>query len=412
VERYLFGEEYREACERYRAHTIQKAAAVAREIKSSGRRLRVGHYVTVTQQYFPRLAEAFHEARELIDYQVFYSSSDEDGIATIRETGVEVFDAKESERASFRNFDVLFIQHPYYSIGEVSIDFYGIMRRLAEFILPADASLHPLICLIPYAYTVIDESVHHPVDGFHDLPVHNVGWRVYCETDWHLERGRAKSTLGGWNWRVTGYPKLDEIRDACSTAGRVGASGKTIIWAPHHNRWFQRIPILQMHDYFARLVDENHDIHLVVRPHPNLTQSADFDFSTLGMTKTGFEAIMSFWSSHPRAEVDLGADLPGLFARSDMMVTDCGGFQAEYFVSGRPLISCISQRMLSPFMKELLAEGNYFAGSVEEVDTTIRQLLAGENDPRRANRAKAIEIIQPIRNASRAIVEDLLSSFS
>ncbi len=63
-------------------------------------------------------------------------------------------------------------------------------------------------------------------------------------------------------------------------------------------------------------------------------------------------------------------------------------------------------------MNPLIDQGNYFAGSVEEVDRALDLILAGEKKEKRAARMAAIEVIQPNRDASGSIVADLVRSLS
>lgn len=406
---YLTGADYIAACRRYREQVVNKYKKTVSDIKGNGRPLRVGHHVSWPHQYFPSLARAFLAESDCIDYEVLHNFQQLEEVDALREQGVSVISASDIRAINSRSYDLLFFQHPYFQISDICVDFFGIMRAHPEHLLSGDIAKHPLLCFVPYAFTVIDDRHHKVVDGFHDLPIHNVAWRVYCESEWHLNRAKAKAALGADNWVMTGYPKLDEI--VCLTKRRRSGAGLRIIWAPHHNRSFQGIPIPEMHDYFKKLVSEIPDLTLVFRPHPNLVKGSAVDFDGMGMTPEQFSEILSYWERHDRGEFNFSSNLADLFNDSDLMVTDCGGFQAEYMYSGKPLISYIQRSLLNSFALDSIERYAYSASSVERVDYLVRRIIVERCDDNLDARLVACGNIVPQGGAGVAIVNDIKRAF-
>lgn len=400
--------EYARACEAHIEVVLRKEQELRDELARTGRRIRVHHYVTVPLQYFFSLGEAF-ASDDRYDYVVHLSDTDPEILELFASRGISTRPASLLRTLTSARPDVLFLQHPYVHIGDVEIDFYGIMSRLPGHILPRRAEEQPLLALVPYAFTVINDELHRPVDGFHDLPIHNVGWRIFCETEWHRQRAAEKSTMHAWNWVSTGYPKLDDLTGPAPDDGVGGARIRRIIWAPHHNRTFQGLPIPDVHQMLAGYLEARPDLGLVFRPHPNLLKQG-YDFSAIGMTETHFQDVCQFWGRHPRGSFDMRADLPSLFAESDLMVTDCGGFQAEYVASMRPLVSYIRPGLLNGFADELTTRANYTARTVAEIEALLRQLVDRGDDPKLTARQASLAALRPTGHAGRAIVESIAAS--
>lgn len=405
-------EGYARACAAHVEVVRGREQEVREDLARTGRRIRVHHYVSVPLQYPFSLGQAF-AADDRFDYVVHLADGGTDSPDLFARRGIVTRPASLLRTLTSARPDVLFLQHPYVHLGDVEIDFYGIMSRLPTHVVAQRAQEQPLLALVPYAFTVINDELHRPVDGFHDLPIHNVGWRIFCETEWHRRRAVEKSTMRAWNWVTTGYPKLDDLGSVGASAEAASAIGghglRRIIWAPHHNRTFQGLPIPEVHLLLARFVEARPNVGVVFRPHPNLLKPG-YDFSTIGMDAEQFQAICQHWSQHPRGSFDMTADLPPLFADSTLMLTDCGGFQAEYVASLRPLISYIRPGLLNGFAEDLTARASYTARTLPEVASLLDQLVDRRDDPKLTARRESLASLRPTGHAGRAIVDSIADS--
>lgn len=399
---------YKNTCEQYAATVKEKENHLRHSLKQSPRKIRIHHHVRTPLQYFFELGAAF-ATNPRFDYTVVLADALASFTSLFSERNIPVATISELTSAANRP-DILFLQHPNFHIGNVEVDFYGIMSRLPPAILPESVEAHPLLCYIPYAYSVINDEAHSPTNGHYNLPIHNVAWRVFCESEWHKEQVTKKSEMGGNNWVVTGYPKLDGITEAPAAKGNLwrtaGPAMKRVIWAPHHNKSFQTIPTLDVHRFLAALVDETPGVELIFRPHPNILASG-FSHEALGLTKDEFNSISNFWVNHPRGQLNMTANMPELFGLSDMMITNSGGFHIEYLPSMKPLISYIPQHRLNRFVTKITNDANYMADTIEEISRLVRKLLGENGDDKREKRRECLNIVMPTPNVSAEIVKNI-----
>ena len=88
------------------------------------------------------------------------------------------------------------------------------------------------------------------------------------------------------------------------------------------------------------LAKAHKELNWVFRPHPLLY---NFAITSGFMRQQDIDRYYDEWKSF--AEYSVGGDYIDLFKRSYAMITDCGSFLTEYFVSENPVIHLVSEQL-------------------------------------------------------------------
>ena len=118
---------------------------------------------------------------------------------------------------------------------------------------------------------------------------------------------------------------------------------------------------------FLEFAKEHEEYSFVLKPHPALRNAC----LNSGIDYDGF---IREWNNLPNASVYDKGNYFDLFKSSDVMITDCSSFLAEYFPSENPIIF-LNRPDRAPFddFGEKLREGFYEANSFEEAVKFLEQ---------------------------------------
>ena len=109
------------------------------------------------------------------------------------------------------------------------------------------------------------------------------------------------------------------------------------------------------------------------------------------------------------------SDYVELFDESSMLITDCGSFLTEYFITGKPIVHLISGYSIAEPISEIRNIFNTFYKVETENDLfrVLRFLVDEKEDPllqARLNLMRELSFIN--KNSSKLIVSDLLYTLS
>ena len=168
-------------------------------------------------------------------------------------------------------------------------------------------------------------------------------------------------------------------------------NGKNILWTP---RWtsdemYGGTTFFAYKDKILSLKTKIPESNLILRPHPLTFQNA----LRLGkMTESEIEEYKESVREHG-ASFDANEMVGDTFRQTDILITDYSSIILEFFLSGKPVIYCAKTNIsLSEVYKQIF-QGFYIAENWEEVETTVRKLLKGE-DELKAIRMNIIEDIK------------------
>lgn len=299
------------------------------------------------------------------------------------------------------NPDIIFYTNPYK--GLIDNRYY-----ITEF---SDV----LTCYVSYNYG--NSCLY---DMFHNLPLHNLVWRFYAETEEHRKYSQEYADNKGQNIIVTGYPGIDAFIDSQYTASDVwkikDSSVKRIIWAPHHTidekDRLSYSCFLRYANFMFEVAKKYEDlIQIAFKPHPLLRVKLNRYW---GEDKT--TQYYESWGKLPNCFL-VDNDYIDLFLTSDAMIHDSGSFITEYLYTKKPVLRTDNGRDLSkefnPFALNCLSM-YYYAYSESDIEEFVRNVINGDDILRDKRNLFYKEKLLPPNNqlASCNILEDLLSNIN
>jgi hypothetical protein len=299
--------------------------------------------------------------------------------------------------------DVIFYQQPW---GMKSFP-----RRMAGRAL--NAYMH-------YGFIMMaNHGMHYNIGTFHSYL-----WRYFTQTEEHRLMHLAHDPSAHDRLVVTGYPKLDAYRAIDPTEridhplwGPAEREAIRVIFAPHHSlgkdnlrmstfRW-TAAPMLA-------LAREHPEVRWVYKPHPTLKHSV---VKNSVMSRDEYRAYEASWGELPNAAVYDSGEYFDLFRSSDVLVTDCGSFLAEYLPTGNPIIWLVQEGSigLNP-VGQALAAGFYEVRDIETFQAWFASVVLRGEDPLAAVRAKGARTLFPTvgtaPSSSVAVADHLASALS
>lgn len=245
------------------------------------------------------------------------------------------------------------------------------------------------------------------------LDMHRLYWRhvVVNEGLARLYAGATADRKMAGRFVPLGHPMLDLIADAAD-AGSGRGEKPCVIYAPH---WTVDWPgrkssmhlstFLETGQYMLDYAASHPEFEWVFKPHPRLFPI----LSEWGcMTREAVEAYYARWREIGTVCTD--GDYAGLFAKSDLMVTDCGSFLSEYGATGKPVIHLISKRnaVVPPTAIAQAYDTYYKAHGVEELGAFLKTVLEDGQDPKREERHAALRKAQFIQTDAGENIADCL----
>lgn len=297
--------------------------------------------------------------------------------------------------------DIIFYTNPYK--GLIHDNYY------------IDKFADVLTCYVPY---YISESAEYQF--CHNQELHNIVWKIFCETETHKLLAKKYAYNRGINIEVTGYPGVDEFIDKDYQAIDVwkikDRKYKRIIWAPHHTFREDEIMVyscfLDYYDLMASMLKKYKDkVQFVFKPHPLLKVKL---YSYWGKEKT--DEYYKIWEEAENSTFCNG-DYTDLFMTSDAMIHDCGSFIAEYLFVDKPALYTIKKddgfSQYNDFGKECL-DVYYHAKKAADIENFIENIIEGKDELKTRRHDFVTNRLKPLndRLASENILDCLTKSLS
>ncbi len=270
------------------------------------------------------------------------------------------------------NPDIVFYTNPYQGLID---DRYFVTKFLDR-----------LTCYVSYNYG--NSCLY---DTFHNLPMHNLVWRLYAETEEHKRYAQLYARNKGINVKVTGYPGIDVFLDGNYHFQDIwkikNPAVKRIIWAPHHT--FQEGAVcyscfLQYYQFMLDMtVKYQHQIQIAFKPHPLLKVKLD---NYWGKGKA--DKYYQQWEMLPNGMFVEG-DYVDLFLSSDAMIHDCGSFIIEYLHVLKPVMRMDNDIDPATEFNELAQQAlevYYHAKTSDDIEGFILDMIDGR-DPLKEKRS-------------------------
>ena len=249
-----------------------------------------------------------------------------------------------------------------------------------------------------------------------NLPLHNLVWKRYVETNMHKQFTQRYSLNKGINAVVSGFPGIDEYLDSGYIPKSIWKnpdhSKKRIIWAPHHT--INPVGIIYYScfirycNYMLSLAEKYQNrIELFFKPHPLLKNKL---YELWGVEQT--DKYYQSWKERDNTDLVEG-EYVDLFMTSDAMIHDSASFTVEYLYVNKPVLWTLNgedlQTQFNKFGIECL-KNHYLAHSEQEIESFIQNVL-NEIDPLKVQRSAFLrDVLLPADSPSRIIVNDILDS--
>ena len=258
--------------------------------------------------------------------------------------------------------DIIIYQHPWY----------------------VETSQGPVVCskfaltyYVPYFISDTEERFEC------DLRFHRYIYKYYIPNDFYKKLYSPFMPDNGKKLVTVGYPFFDYFY-----LNKEEQDNKYTIYAPHWTVCGNNIRYGTF-DWNGREIleyAENHpELNWVFKPHPLLYK---FLYTSGYMSK---EAADEYYRRWAKAGIlyDKG-DYLDLFRKSQMLITDCGSFLIEYFVTQKPCIHLLSEKFKGNNFVQQICKTYYEAKNINEFNEYLDILINRGQDPKKPEREEVL----------------------
>ena len=250
---------------------------------------------------------------------------------------------------------------------------------------PLNVSKFAVTCHCPYSFQLF-KNMQDLYDKFYGLL-----YRYYLTHELNLKRIEKHIKTKAKNCDVVGYPKLDvynknkNIKNCWKHKDRI-----KIIYAPHHALEKGSLRLSTFEENGKLILDwakKHPEITWIFKPHPRLRYA---------LAHTGImneEEIESYYKEWEKlGVVYTQGDYFDIFKSSDLMITDCGSFLAEYLPTKKPLIRPINDDAIElNEIGSLVASEYYQTRNNQELLSVLEEVVVNKNDYKKDARLKIID---------------------
>ncbi|MBQ8797321.1 MAG: CDP-glycerol glycerophosphotransferase family protein [Oscillospiraceae bacterium] len=222
---------------------------------------------------------------------------------------------------------------------------------------------------------------------------------VYCYFA-ELPYSREKNISNGWllhklrlqesvYYGMPGIEAIREAENASRPAWDFAKGGLRVLWCP---RWTTDLSLggSNFFTYYQVLLEfarENGDYDFLFRPHPLALQH----FQQTGeMTAQEAAAFTAQCEALSNVSLDKEKEYAATFWGTDVMISDISGMIPEYFVTGKPLIFCASNMVLTPEASTAkIISASYVVHNADQLRGCLKMLKAGI-DPLKIKREQLV----------------------
>lgn len=294
------------------------------------------------------------------------------------------YDIEKNEYLDLRQFhpDVVFYTQPW---------------DIPEIHSVAEVSKFAKTAYVPYGVANATTPMRENLDRFYYKL-----WRYYTAHDLINKQYIEKIPYVVPNLKAVGYPTLNEIMN-CKTRHE-----NMVIYAPHPigNTWVNYWTFDWNGEDILEYAKKHPEIHWVFKPHP--------DFRWAGYNHLGKDFIDKYYDEWAKiGDVYLKGDYYELFQKSRCLITDCGSFITEYFVTGNPVIHLRNPKATDyNGLNDVVKEVYYKVWDKNQLKEVLNLIVEQHKDPLKQERQDLFEKLGlGDMNASKNIIKDLKRCF-
>lgn len=305
------------------------------------------------------------------------------------------------------NVDYAYKDRKYINLKEFNPDivFYDQPWDLPKIHRPEYISKFALTMYSPYYYDILDNNEGYFAD-FHKL-LHT----YFVEHNLNTQKYEKISTNNSKNCVVTGYPKFDiyfQKKDFHCDLWKEKDKIK-IIYAPHHSiekKGIQLATFKQNGKFILELAKKYPQTTWIFKPHPRLKYAI---LRNKLMNEKELECYYNEWLNI--GNIYEQGDYTDMIMTSDLMITDCCSFLAEYLFTQNPLIRLENQNSVKlTDLGNKIIKSYYSVNNNDDLEKIFKQLIIYNNDEKKIYRYDIInEILDKKEQSSTKIYKYLIN---
>ena len=260
------------------------------------------------------------------------------------------------------NPDIVFYQQPWY---------------LNNINHPKNVSNYALTIMAPYGYTTLSEKEW----GSSSVKeIYQSLWLFLAESPYHIKFYKKTAKMKN-NLKTFGSLKLDNYKKEIKQNIWKKQENPKIIYAPHQTISNDGLRMSTFQNIYKDILNyaKNHQKYsFIYKPHPMLKNTV-VEYNL--MTKEEYETYENTWNNLDNSLVYDKGEYFDIFKTSDILITDCSSFLAEYFPTKNPIIF-LNRKDRAPFDKfgNAIKKGFYEANNFNDVEILIENILNKKQD--------------------------------
>ena len=262
---------------------------------------------------------------------------------------------------------------------------------------PVVCSKFALTFYIPYFIVIAEKWFEY------DLRFHKYLFKHYVLSEDIKQSYGSKMPNKGKNLEAVGHPILDYYYLHSEEKEK-----KYTIYAPHWTVCGNNIRFgtFDWSGYkILEFAKAHPELNWVFRPHPLFY---NFIISSNYMSKEELDNYYDEWRKI--GFISEGGDYLGLFKESNALITDCGSFIMEYFVSENPMIHLVSEQFEGNSVVQAVDKESYIARNIDELYEHLNTVLLNKNDYKKEQRIQLLQNLNLKNNYSaKRIIDDILN---
>ena len=236
----------------------------------------------------------------------------------------------------------------------------------------------------------------------YDLRFHKYLYKHYVATDLMKDIYTENVKDTACKLVAVGHPIFDEYNKS------ENYEKKYLIYAPHWTVCGDNLRFGTFEWSGKKLLEfakQHPEFNWVFRPHPLFYK---FILTSGFMPQKEIDEYFDEWRKI--GQISEGGNYVDLFKQSYCMITDCGSFITEYFITGNPVIHLISDKLVPNKITEEIDKTYYRAENQQELVEQLENVLVNKNDFKKNSRLELINKLN-LNNSTSAerIIDDILT---
>ncbi|MBE6447951.1 MAG: hypothetical protein E7018_01455 [Alphaproteobacteria bacterium] len=373
-----------------------------KKLKTIDRKVRICFYVTENQKWKGQVLFDELKKNNLFDVFAVFAPRTREQSRTYEAISIDFDFFSNKLNPIHLGYDIE--KNEYRNLQEYNPDivFYSQPWDIPSINSIQNVSKYALTCYIPYAIAEAITPMLKNVYSFHYLL-----WRHYTAHELINEQYNKTIPYVANNLKAVGYPVLDDIiNNHITTKDKL--YDNCVIYAPHHSfkgSWLEYGTFDWNGRYILEYAKKHPELNWVFRPHPDFKNAV---INNEIMTEKEIENYFKEWNKI--GSISDKGNYVNLFKKSKCMITDCGSFITEYFVTQKPLIHLRNPNAKDyNGLNDVIKETLYKVYNLNELENALKDILEKNDDLQLSNRLKLFEKLKFDRSHSTLnIIDDII----